>query len=146
MQIVCKLTLTMREKSCLNAIFADGWPGAECHVLPGVLPRHVPNLEHAQGVEYLGALVAPKTSWAPAYTLKALLLQHPALPRGSRVVLPHQHHSGSSSGKKPPSPRPQENPQQPLSGKNSVCGRCRKQRWPRSQSRGWRAAWVGSAG
>ena len=58
-------------------------------------PRHAPNLEHPQGVENLGVLVAHETCWAQAYTLKALLLQHPALPRGSRVVLPHQHHRGS---------------------------------------------------
>lgn len=37
----------------------------------------------------------PQTSWAQACTLKALLLQHPALPRGSGVVLPHQHPCGS---------------------------------------------------
>jgi len=58
-------------------------------------PRHAPNLEHPQGVENFGALAAKETSWAQTYTLKALPLQHPALPRGSGVLLPHQHHRSS---------------------------------------------------
>lgn len=33
--------------------------------------------------------------WAQACTLKALPLQHPLLPHGSSVVVPHQHHHGS---------------------------------------------------
>lgn len=49
MQIVCKLTLTMQDKSCLNVIFVDGCPGAqsamsyqgfpEAHTEPGASPR-----------------------------------------------------------------------------------------------------------
>lgn len=95
MQIVCKLTLTMRDKPCLNAIFVMAVLGLRVPCPTRSPPRHTPNLEHPQGVENLGALMANKTSWAQAYIPNALPLQHPPLPRGSGVVLPHQHHRGS---------------------------------------------------
>lgn len=57
--------------------------------------RHPSNLEHPQGVGNLGTKVTHETSWVPAYTLKVLLRQHPALPCGSGVVLPYQHHHDS---------------------------------------------------
>lgn len=53
-------------------------------------PAHAPNLEHSQRTKNLGAGVAHGISWA-----QVLLLQHPSLPCGTRVVLPHQHHRGS---------------------------------------------------
>lgn len=50
------------------------------------------------------------------------------------VLLCHISIIMALSRKEPPSPRPRGDPQQLLCGKNAVCGRCCRQRWPRSQN------------
>lgn len=74
-----------------------------------------------------------ETFWVPAYTLKVLLRQHPALPCGSGVVLPYQHHRDSVQ-KGAACTHRETNPRQPPSGKNSICGCCCRQKWPRSHN------------